>query len=369
MKFLQGKNILVISPEAWGTSMLSKHHYARTLARSGNRVWFLQPPGAPISETLRSEALPVILLKDIYLFRGARFFPDAIRKFVFRKLARRMQNDTDVKFDLIWNFDNSRFFDLDCFEGAFGIHHRMDFHYVFQNERASRSANLCLGVIQGIVDDMKQYNPHSYFIQHGYAELKPASYKMQKRAGRLSALYIGNLLVTYINWSWIHALVLARPDVDFYFAGSYGKGNLNPKVNTTQQAEVRKLKEKPNVILLGERTPEELHAMMEQVDILFAAYRAAEFPDILANSHKVMSYIGSGKPVVCHEIREYAHTTGLLHMAHDKDQYLKLFDEVAADITAGVIDPDVANRKAFAAGNTYDKQIARIDELISSIVQ
>jgi energy-coupling factor transporter ATP-binding protein EcfA2 len=46
MNFLKGKNILVISPEAWGKSKLSKHHYALTLAAIGNKVWFLQPPNA-----------------------------------------------------------------------------------------------------------------------------------------------------------------------------------------------------------------------------------------------------------------------------------------------------------------------------------
>src|SRR5579862_3671957 len=42
--FLAGKTILVISPQAWGDMLISKHHYALELARRGNQVYFLNPP-------------------------------------------------------------------------------------------------------------------------------------------------------------------------------------------------------------------------------------------------------------------------------------------------------------------------------------
>ena len=37
-------NILIISPQKWGTMLVAKHHYARCLAEEGNLVFFLEPP-------------------------------------------------------------------------------------------------------------------------------------------------------------------------------------------------------------------------------------------------------------------------------------------------------------------------------------
>ena len=50
MDSLRNKTILIISPQAWGKMFLSKHHYAIELAKRGNAVYFLNPPGENIIE-------------------------------------------------------------------------------------------------------------------------------------------------------------------------------------------------------------------------------------------------------------------------------------------------------------------------------
>ena len=42
--FMPPKKILLISPQAWGKMFVAKHHYAVELSRSGNEVYFLNPP-------------------------------------------------------------------------------------------------------------------------------------------------------------------------------------------------------------------------------------------------------------------------------------------------------------------------------------
>ncbi len=368
MNFLKGKNILVISPEAWGKSKLSKHHYAMTLASIGNKVWFLQPPDAMEYHAADDPPKDIILLKDHKKFPGARFYPDFIRKFTFKKIIRRMQNDTGVHFDLIWNFDNSRFFDLDCFENCFRIHHRMDYHYNFQNERACLSADLCLGVTSGIVDNMKPFNSHAYFIHHGYATPDISNVSLPPCSEKIKALYIGNLLIPFINWKWINALVKDQPDVHFYFAGSYGKSNLSNSINEAALKEVNLLKTEINVTFLGEKLPSEIYAYMNDADILFASYNAEEYPEILANSHKIMGYLGSGKPVVCHEIGEYLSNKDLLYMAKTEEEYLFLFNDVKNNLQEVSDEIHTSKRIEFALHNTYLLQLERIDNLILNII-
>lgn len=367
MEFLKNKNILVISPEAWGKSKLSKHHYALTLASIGNRVWFLQPPNAIEYHSEDDPPKEITLLKDDHRFPGARFYPDFMRKKIFRKIIRDMEEEAGVHFDLIWNFDNSRFFDLDCFEGAFRIHHRMDFHYNFQNRRACKSANLCLGVTSGIVENMKPYNSHSYFVHHGYATPPVSNAKLSSCIQPIRALYIGNLLIPFINWQWINSLVKSQPEVHFFFAGSYGKSNLSNAINESALAEVMMLKKEMNVTFLGEKLPAEIYAFMNEADILFASYNAHEFPEILANSHKIMGYLGSGKPVVCHVIGEYLKNADLLFMAKTEAEYLRLFDHVKKNLTEVSNEVNAGKRIAFAKQNTYLHHLDYIDQLITSI--
>ena len=45
MSALTNKTILIISPQGWGDMFISKHHYAIELAKKGNTVYFLNPPG------------------------------------------------------------------------------------------------------------------------------------------------------------------------------------------------------------------------------------------------------------------------------------------------------------------------------------
>lgn len=355
----------MISPEAWGKSMLSKHHYAIELTKTGNRVWFLQPPKNQITQNF---TVPpnIYLLDDHYTLPGLRHLPTRIRKAVFKNRIQKLERDTNVQFDIIWNFDNSRFFDLDCFKCNFTIHHRMDYHYNYQNERASASADVCLGVTSEIVDSMRVHNPHSYFVQHGHAEIHKSEVLLPKNSDKTRALYVGNLLIPFINWEWMQALISSQPEVNFYFVGSYDKGNLNNQVNPNRLKEVEKIGAQPNVILLGERSPSEIRSFFDQVDILFAAYDAEKHPKVLANSHKIMEYLGSGKPIICNQMNEYRDHHDLLYMVSSKNEFLAQFDWVRRH-------PDLVNsqelktkRLAFASENSYANQVKRIDDILLS---
>jgi glycosyltransferase involved in cell wall biosynthesis len=366
VKILKDKNILVISPEAWGKSMLSKHHYAIELTKTGNRVWFLQPQRYQSTKDL---IVPpnIYLLEDRYTVAGMRFLPKFIRKTLFRNRIRKMQRDAHCKFDFIWNFDNSRFFDLDCFMGAFTIHHRMDYHYDYQNERASASANVCFGVTAEIVKSMKEFNPHSYFIQHGHAEIQKREYPLPNPTAKTKALYVGNLLIPYINWDWIHALVSSQPEVNFLFAGSSGKGNLNNEINQQSLREVEKLRLQPHVTLLGEISPSEIRSIFDQVDILFAAYDVEKHPKILANSHKIMEYLGSGKPIICNTMTEYSGRQDLLYMASTLTEFMSRFEWIRLNLAEATSQELTTKRQVFASENSYANQVKRIDDILYSL--
>jgi glycosyltransferase involved in cell wall biosynthesis len=347
--------------------MLSKHHYALELSRLGHHVWFLLPPWADSELARRYTHSGVHLVFDHYSIKGARFLPSLIRRAWYKRIIKRLEKDCGGPFTLVWSFDNSRFFDLDCFQSAFRIHHMMDFHTDYQIKSASVSADLCLGVTSGIVAKMKPYNPHSYFVQHGYAAVKPEPAKFPDTTQTIKALYTGNLLMPYVQWSWLHALVEANPEVHFFLVGSYGQGNLNEHTNTAALEEVKKIARHTHVTLLGECTPGQMQSYLQQADVLFFAYRSAEFPEILANSHKIMAYLASGKPIVSHHIAEYQGQSDLLYMCKTLEDYLHTFREVIEQPETHGAEMKKEKRQAWAENNAYLMQIHRVEKLIQAI--
>ena len=107
---LTGLNILVVSPNEWGDMRLSKHHYAETLARRGNRVFFLNPPDARARKRFEVEDVEGIpnlstvtyrpFVPYSLRFRSRRLF-DAIAHWHVTWLLKQI----GVRFDVVWCFD------------------------------------------------------------------------------------------------------------------------------------------------------------------------------------------------------------------------------------------------------------------------
>lgn len=244
----------------------------------------------------------------------------------------------------------------------------MDYHVDYNCKLASESADICLGVSDDITKKLLKYNRNSFTIQHGYSEYTSERKPLPVRPEKYKALYVGNLLMIYVNWIWLHALVKKNPDTHFYFAGSYDVGNLNPQLNKNTRQEVDRIAKNKNVTLLGEISSSDIHGYLQDADILFFAYRSEEFPEILSNSHKIMAYLGSGKPIISHNIRAYEKTESLIYMVRTLEEYLRMFDNVKSNLTQYTNDLVTQKRKAWALDNTYEKQIQRIESLISKII-
>ena len=89
MVFFSDKRILIISPEPWDHIPVSKHHYARKLAKLGNRVYFLNPPGQ--QNSLREDGGVVVV--DYKTIRGVNrmtsFFRTLCTKILINKIEKQ----------------------------------------------------------------------------------------------------------------------------------------------------------------------------------------------------------------------------------------------------------------------------------------
>lgn len=345
-------NILMISPESWGTCKVSKHHYAEHLASLGHRVFFL----APKKEAKVSAPKGIELLDPPRAPRGMRFFPPFWRKRAHRKIGKKLSRDCNVDFDRIWTFDTSWLFDLRSIAPkAFTILHLVDLSMEFEWKVAASEADLCLGSSKRLKEKLGRIQRNSHFIHHGYS-----AYPVQNDllpGDKAKVVYAGNLTIEYLDRPRLMQLIETYPHVDFHFFGDQGKENLS---GGRQSSFLEQLREKSNAHLHEAVSPEKLASYYASADVLLLCYDPAHRAQI-SNPHKVMEYLGSGKPILSTHLEEYAEIPELITMIDDVEEYVASLEKLIAQKDEQLAE----KRKAFAASNTYSRQIERIESLIA----
>lgn len=354
------KNILIISPEPWSENHVSKHHYAIELAKQGNSVFYLNPPktsGATLFQALGNQTNLKIINYTSGIM-GLRFFPRFLARILMTWEVAKLQSICGVQFDIVWSFDNSRFFDLEAFgKNILKIAHIMDFNMDFQLEPHAQSADICFGVTQGIVNKLLRANSNSHFINHGFAG---GADSQQNLDGKVRAVYTGNLLIPYLNWDLIKKLVQGNRDVEFTFLGNFQRDKLTPE---GLRDNIDWLNSQENCKLMGQVAATSLESHYANADILLLFYDHIRHPKQVANSHKILEYLGSGKVVMANFTKEYEGLE-LLLMSDSDEEYLELFSKVKIDIEKYNDEEQMKRRMDFANANSYMRQLERIETLI-----
>ena len=362
---LSGKSILLISPEPWGKLFVSKHHYAVTLANLGNKVYYLNPPSTKIKYSFEATEVKGLWTVNYPGFpMGLRFYPTFLQHFFIAKIYRELETLVGNSFDIIWSFDNSVFYDFSALpKEIFKISHIVDLSQDFQTAKAASTANICFCTSERIKSKLLQYNPSTYKINHGVVLQGTSPNGSVKLPGQqdLKALYVGNLSIPYLDWEKLFALAIEHVEVDFVFLGPkrYSNLSVNPRTNPGEE-KTRKL---PNVYFLPPVPAREIMNHLKVADILLLSYKNENYSNQLANPHKIMEYLASGKPIVATWTEEYV-DKNLLYMAKDKESFIRQFRWVLENYDEACCYETKNARKAFALNNTYDKQIERIEGYI-----
>ena len=144
--------VLIVSPEPWDGHTVSKHHYAVTLAMSGYRVLFLDPPTNEIHLVVTaSQPHPNLFVVQAPRFgRGLRFYPGFLRRWMERSWLQQLESVVGVAIDVVWLFENSRFFDMRFAGHRLKIYHQVDLNQNFNPATAARTADICFCTSDGI---------------------------------------------------------------------------------------------------------------------------------------------------------------------------------------------------------------------------
>ncbi len=355
---LTSKNVLLISPEPWEHIFVSKHHYATHLANLGNKVFFLNPP-LQENSCIPTDYSNVFSVHYNGFIKGLRFMPAMLRWFFIRQKFESLQKLCGVTFDIVWSFDNSVFFDfLALPDHVYKISHIVDLNQDFEFKRSTTTAHLCLASSKFILNKQKKLNFNSHNIGHGYKHVTE-----QKKPFELSKIhtincgYAGNLDIRYIDWALVEVLLDKFHTVGFHFAGQWNK-----------KAEFTHIFKKPNFHYYGKLETNALPSFYQQMNSLILVYQYEKHPEQLANPHKMLEYLASGKMVVGTWTSEYEQLAeeGSIKMAKNSDEFISTFEVVKNNLDEWNNKNRVKSRIDFATQNTYENQIERIEKLINS---
>lgn len=351
MKF-SGKNILLISPESWDHIFVSKHHYAIELSRCNN-VFFLNPPGKG-GLRVRSTGYENIFSVDYNGFlKGLRFLPAFFQRQAFRWVYRRIERAVKCKFDCVWSFDNSVFFDWRFLPGnVLKICHIVDSSQNFQFRSAASSADICFGVSENIVARLKRFNPKSYLVQHGLAVPAKVEDCVLPGSNQLKAVYAGNLKSVYLDHGTVQELVERFPFVDFIFIGPGGEEWIR----------------RSNVYVIPRVNKEVMFGYLEKGDVLLLLYNYKAFPEQLTNAHKILEYLYTGKVIVASYFSDYSESN-LIELTSSREELIKTFSRVLDNLEDLNSKASMDARRNYALKNTYHMRVQEVESLITQFVK
>jgi hypothetical protein len=368
VNFLEGKRILLISPQPWDHVFISKHHYAEELAKKNNQVYFLQPPrtsGLPGYKISQLETA-----QNIHLISWRPFFPRIIR-FHFKRLyrlliswqARWLRHRAGCNFDVVWSFEFNLYPDLTVFGPAFRVFHPVD---PLSNElqiNVSESADLILSVSQKILGNFSssRFAGKTHMVGHGLSsEFEQLAMceevEVSEKGAYLKAGYFGNLDRRIIDINLWERLISQFADVQFNFWGPYTMG---------EEFE-RRIGQFENVTLHGKKDKQKLIEEISRIDVFLLLYKQDDTESDLSNSHKILEYLSTGKALVSVPIDECMNVQHLINMPTDKKSEIdEIFQETIQNIKA-YNRPELSfARKQHARKYRYNDNLSKIDQLIA----
>jgi glycosyltransferase involved in cell wall biosynthesis len=353
--------ILLISPEAWGSNFVSKHHYAATLSKLGHKVYFLNPPssGFKVSATKYDN---LFVINYLPLFRGLRKLPFFLSAWLTFFELSRLEKRVGEQFEIVWNFETSRFFNLSKVSSdKIKISHIVDYTENFNLELASATADICLGTTDYINQEQKKYATNVHKLHHGVQiSASECSLKLNF-SKKINAAYLGNLSLKYIDWETIYQICFNHQEIGFYFIGPSGTSNLGTGAGAHPSFD--KVKCLDNTYFPGPVPSEQVPDLLKKFDILLLVYHAARYPEQLASPHKLMEYLASGKVIVASYTDEYKDKRELLVMAGRNQGLPSLFSQVCSNLSQYNSEEKIKLRQSFALDNTYEHQINRVFSL------
>ena len=358
---------------------VSKHHYALELAERNCRVFFIEPPNLShkgITVTSCDDHPLIRIVKYKPVFRGKRFLPGVLYKFLLKMQANLLVRKISMSPDVVWSFHGYLFEDLKLFGAPVNIFFAADQFFYDEIPPEIGSADITLAVSDTIFDRIHQSGKKVFQINHGLQKQFVSGAQELLKLGlparpvkNIVAGYTGNLRMEALDRLTMMEVIKVNPDIKFIFWGSYKKHDLNlgGMQDTDADTFIDFLEKSPNVDLRGVVKSEQLQQEMKEADLFWLCWNIGV--NILwdgSNSHKILEYLSTGAPVVSHYVSSYKNSESLYMLSEKNNSgYVKLFSKIVNKVKEGEQTEMIKNRLSFAIDNAYLKNVEKIELLIS----
>jgi hypothetical protein len=376
MHQLSNKTILLISPQAWGSMALSKHHYAVELAKKGNQVFFLNPPDCTLSRpgiyTEKSSVHP-----NLFFIRTRLNFPYRLRfharllfQFFMKRFIKSINDTIGKPIDIVWSFDIGNIYPISFFKSKLKIFHPVDRPHNKDAILAAKGSDFIFSVTKEILNEYIHFPASRHLINHGVTEEFLIENKNNEVAANLITVGLsGNFTRNDIDRETLLKIIKDNPTIVFECWGSYDikQANLGGSDDEEQLKFVSNLKSSSNVILHGPVPSTTLSKEFKRVHAFLICYDIRKDHSQGTNYHKVMEYLSTGKVIISNNMTAYDNESGLIVMTKkrtDNSELPALFRQVINNLQFYNSKAEQSKRISFASENTYTRQV----ELIQGIV-
>jgi hypothetical protein len=375
---LNNKTILILSPQAWGQMFISKHHYAIELAKRGNKVYYLNPPGEahvdnkPVSITSLSFAAGLHLVTHkLYFPYNLKFHAPKLFHWLMKRQIKKIQKAIGSTIDIVWSFDLNNMYQLDEIgKQSIKIFHPVDEPLNETAILAGNGADIVFSVTREILQKYTHLKRPMHFINHGVADNFLASKGISNEAqSPIHVGFSGNLIRKDIDREILLKIVQENPDIIFEFWGSYSSKDSNIGGTSDDKTTnfISALRVLSNVILHGPVASNILAKAIHNMDAFLICYDVKKDQSKGTNYHKIMEYLSTGKVIVSNNVTTYNDQPQLLRMVRSRETNAELpalFTDTVKDLQQFNSAELQHQRIQFAINNTYSKQLDRISEIL-----
>lgn len=365
---LKNKTILILSPQDWNGIPISKHHYAQELSRD-NKILYLNSAGKKKLKSIFSISHisnKISVIDYLYVYYGIGRLPLIIISVINFIISKLLMNKIG-KIDIVWSFEQSRFFNLNLFNADYKIFHPVDYipHYQKYEKKIADSANIIFSVSEAILDCIDSNTP-KIKINHGLfiPESNNGRFECLKlRDGRVNIAYIGVIDAAHIDRQNFLNIVKTNRHCDFHIISPVDKEKIGEDADLL--IFFNSLSSLENVFFHSVMKKEALYKAMESFDIFFTCYDWVNNPVRISNSHKLLEYLFTGKVTITNYFSSYEGISEeILIMLKSNEDIARKINEVSLNLDFYNSKFNIAKRKEYALQFTYAKNLKQIENEI-----
>lgn len=121
----------------------------------------------------------------------------------------------------------------------------------------------------------------------------------------------------------------------------------------------------PNVRHIDKIPNNQMPQFLSEMDVLLLCYDHEKWFKESSNSHKIMEFLSSGKPVLSLPIYHYRASNLLIQV--EKKDYLNMLKTILSDLPTYESPSLVEQRKAFASAHTYENNLKKVFRYLNEV--